>query len=391
MNLYEFEGKTLLERSGILVPRGVVVSTIEEARETSARIGYPVVIKAQVLRGRRGKSGAIRFAEDEASLSREMVALLSTEVDGEKIDRLLIEEKIVKDREFYAGITLDPRQLQPLLIFSGEGGMDIENVSGHCPDRLLVRLLDPLKMPDPEELVDLARLAGLRDEEAFEVASILLKLVRVYFQFEAVTVEVNPLILSKGRVFYAADAKFDIDDSALGRLKEAAAFVRRGKRMDPLEDEARAEGISFVGRPHGEIGLISGGAGLGMATMDMISVHGGRPANFLDLGGNATEEKTAAALRIVLKTEGVKGILINVFGGINNCEKMAKGILRVVDRIHPDPVIVVKMRGHSQKEGWGLLESRGIPIIKLGTTEEAVVLLIEKMMEKGETLSGRTR
>jgi len=141
---------------------------------------------------------------------------------------------------------------------------------------------------------------------------------------------------------------------------------------------------------HGNIGLISGGAGLGMATMDMISIHGGRPANFLDLGGNATEEKTAAALRIVLRTPGVEGILMNAFGGINNCERMAKGILHVMDELRPKQALVVKMRGHSQEEGWALLESRQIPIIKFGTTEEAVLLLMEKMKERGASPSGHT-
>ena len=154
--------------------------------------------------------------------------------------------------------------------------------------------------------------------------------------------------------------------------------------------EARKEDIAYVRMPSGNIGLISGGAGLGMATMDMISIHGGRPANFLDLGGNATEEKTAAALRIVLKTPGVEGVLFNAFGGINNCERMAKGIVRVVDEVRPRQAVVVKMRGHSQEEGWALLESRQIPIVKFGTTEEAVLLLMEKMKERGESGSGHT-
>jgi len=152
--------------------------------------------------------------------------------------------------------------------------------------------------------------------------------------------------------------------------------------------EAKKEDIAYVRMPHGTIGLISGGAGLGMATMDMISVHGGRPANFLDLGGNATEVKTAAALRIVLKTPDVEGVLINAFGGINNCERMAKGIVHVVDEVRPRQALVVKMRGHSQEEGWALLESRQIAIVKFGTTEEAVILLMKKMKEEGAGLSG---
>ncbi len=237
-------------------------------------------------------------------------------------------------------------------------------------------------------MTDLAIRTGLQGEQLFRFADVLLKLVQAYFRYEAITVEINPLILSEGRGLFAADAKFELDDSALKRTKGVEMFVRKEEEMDPLEKEAQREGIAYVRMSGGNIGLISGGAGLGMATMDMISIHGGRPANFLDLGGDATEEKTAAALRIVLKTPGVEGILMNAFGGINNCERMAKGMVRVVDELRPRQTMVVKMRGHSQDEGWALLESRQIPIVKLGTTEEAVLLLIEKMEEREAGRSG---
>jgi succinyl-CoA synthetase beta subunit len=173
-------------------------------------------------------------------------------------------------------------------------------------------------------------------------------------------------------------------------MKETAAFVRTERLLDPLEAEAKAADIAYVRMGGGNVGLISGGAGLGMASMDMIVVHGGVPANFLDLGGNATQERTAAALRIVLKTPGVEGILINLFGGINNCENMAKGIAQVLDELHPSQAIVVKMRGHSQDEGWAILETRQVPIVKFGTTEEAVLLLMAKFKERGVRGSGHT-
>ena len=388
MKLYEFEGKILFQKAGIPVPKGTVVTTIEEAKRAASNLGYPVVIKGQLLRGGRGKAGVIRFADDEDTLSKITFGLLSMEIDGEKIDRLLIEEKIPKAREFYAGITLDPKELRPLLMISTEGGMDIEEVAERHPDRLFTKPLRPLETPSLAQLIDLVHWAGLRGEEMLQIANVILKLVQAYFRFEAITVEINPLMISEGQGVFAADAKFEIDDSALGRVKDIGSFVRSEKLIDSLEREARKEDISYVRMPQGNIGLISGGAGLGMATMDMISVHGGRPANFLDLGGNATEEKTAAALRIVLKTPGVEGVLMNAFGGINNCERMAKGIVRVVDELRPPQAIVVKMRGHSQEEGWALLESRQIPIVKFGTTEEAVLLLMEKMKERGASRSG---
>ena len=307
MRLYEFEGKTLLRKAGIPTPRGTVVATVEEARKAASAIGYPVVIKAQLLRGRRGKADLIRFAEDEETLSGETYALLSMEVEGETIDKILIEEEIVKAREFYVGITLDPEELQPLLMISTAGGMDIEEVAERHPETLFTELLNPLERPSLARMIDFGIQTGLQDEEMLQVANVVLKLVNVYFCFETITVEINPLMISKGRGALAVDAKFEIDDSGLGRIKESETFIRRKKLLDPLEMEAKKEDIAYVRMDQGNIGLISGGAGLGMATMDMISVHGGRPANFLDLGGNATEEKTAAALRIVLKTPGVEG------------------------------------------------------------------------------------
>ena len=390
MKLYEFEGKTLFQKAGIPVPRGAVVTTVEEARKAASMIGCPVVIKAQLLRGRRGKAGLIRFADDEDALSKTASDLLSMEIEGEVIDRILIEEKIVKAREVYVGIALDPEELQPLLMISTEGGMDIEEVAERHPETLFTELLNPLERPSLARMIDFGLQTGLQGEELLQVTNVALKLVNVYFCFETITVEINPLMISKDRGPLAVDAKVEIDDSGLGRIKESETFIRKEALIDPLEMEAKREDIAYVRMPEGNIGLISGGAGLGMATMDMISVHGGRPANFLDLGGNATEEKTAAALRIVLKTPGVEGILMNAFGGINNCERMAKGIVRALDGLRPRQAIVVKMRGHSQEEGWTLLESRQIPIVKFGTTEEAVILLMEKMKKKGEGLRGHT-
>lgn len=383
MRLYEFEGKILLQKSGIPVPKGIVVTTIKEGTEAASTIGYPVAIKSQILKGGRGKGGGIKFAEDEAGLIREAGDLFSLKIGDEKIDRLLIEEKIPIEREWYAGITLDPQHLQPFLMVSTEGGMDIEEVAQKSPDKLFTRLLHPLEPPNLDQMMDLVLQIRLHGEERFQVANVILKLVQAYFRYEALSAEINPLVLCKGgRRVIAADAKFEIDDSALNRVKEIKTFVRREDGMDSLEREAQKEDISYVRMPGGNIGIICNGAGLGMATMDMISLHGGRPANFLDLGGDATEKKTAAALRIILKTPGVDGILLNAFGGINNCEQTARGFVSVMDELHPTQVIVAKMRGHFQEEGWSILESRKIAIVKFGTTEEAVVLLLEKMKKR---------
>jgi len=390
MKLYEYEGKILLAKAGIQVPKGDVVADSTEAVSVASALGYPVVLKSQVFRGGRGKAGGIRFAVDEDALVREAKALLALSIGGERVEKLLIEERLAIVRELYAGITLDPLTLLPQLMISPSGGMDIETVAHSAPEKLHRLPLDPLDLPGLPQVVDLVHMGGLQGEERFGVAGAVQNLIGAYFRYEAITVEINPLVIdAQGRVL-AADAKLEIDDSALGRVKDAAAFVRTERLLDTLEAEAKAADIAYVRMAGGNIGLVSGGAGLGMASMDMISMHGGVPANFLDLGGNATQERTAAALGIVLKTPGIEGILINLFGGINNCESMARGIAQVLDALHPPQAIVVKMRGHSQDEGWAILEARQIPIVKFGTTEEAVLLLMAKLRERGAGGSGHT-
>lgn len=233
MKLYEFEGKILFQKVGIPVPKGSVVTTVEEAKKAASAIGYPVGLKGQILRGGRSKAGAIRFVGNDEELIREASVLLSSQIDDERIERLLVEEKISAAREFYAGITLDPQQPQPLLILSTEGGMDIEEVAQQHPERLFKRPLHPLEAPSLAQMIDLVLESGRSGQEMLQVANLLLKLVQAYFRFEAITAEINPLILSAGRGVFAADAKFEIDDSALSRIKETEAFVRNEKRMIP--------------------------------------------------------------------------------------------------------------------------------------------------------------
>ncbi|MFZ5651740.1 MAG: ADP-forming succinate--CoA ligase subunit beta [Bacillota bacterium] len=382
MKLYEFEGKLIFGEMNIPIPGGIVAGNLDEAKNAANELRYPVVVKSQVLSGGRGKAGGIKFAENENELVKAANELLSLTLSGEKVEKLLIEEKLNISREFYMGITLDPQTLSPLLMISAKGGMDIEQVAKNYPNQLFKTHIDPLKHPKSHQLMNLVLKVGLRGNELIQATKILHNLVNSYFRYNAITAEINPLVIDEQGRILAADSKVEIDDSALLRLKMDNNFKRKEEILDPLEAEAKAVGVSYVGMGKGNIGLIAGGAGLGMASMDMISAHGGVPANFLDLGGDATTEKTAAALRIVLKTPGVKGILINLFGGINNCESMAGGIVQVMDELNPSQVVVVKMRGHSQEEGWAILESRNTLIVKYGTTEEAVILLLELMKKK---------
>lgn len=385
MKLYEFESKSLLQEAKIPTPVGDVVHNFEESAIAAEKIGYPVVVKGQVLQGGRGKAGAVKFAQNEDELSRCVNEMLTVQIGAERVDRLLIEKQLTIAREYYLGISFDPQSAMPLLMLSPHGGMDVEAVTQQDPEKLIKRQLDPLARPRLDHMAAMGATIGLGGEMLGQVSDILLKLVDFYFQFEAITAEINPLIIDPQGMAWAADAKVEIDDAALFRLKTFENLKRNRQIADPLVEKAKAAGVSYVRlNNQGNIGLIAGGAGLGMATMDTVYFYGGLPVNFLDLGGMATPEKTAAALRVVLKTPGVEGVFINAFGGINNCREMAAGIVDVIEELHPWQVIVVKMRGHSQDEGWSLLEAKNVPLVKHGTTEQGIILLLEELKQKGD-------
>ncbi len=372
MKLYEFEGKQLLSDAGIPVPQGFTAESIMAAVSGCETLGYPVVVKAQVLQGGRKKAGGICFAESKFELTLCAEAILEMKIKAEKVETLFIEEKLSISSEYYAGITLEPRSGLPLLILSPRGGIDIEAIAREYPKELFKKELTSLKPYRLHHVIDMVQKTGLEGQDLLQTSRIVLSLIHCYFFNEALTAEINPLVIDNNGRVIAADAKFEIDDASLFRNKAINNFMRSDIKIDPLEEAANIADVSYVKLDHGEIGVISGGAGLGMATMDMIFALGGQPANFLDLGGDSTREKTAAALRIVLQTPGVKSVLINIFGGTNNCETIALGISDVVDEFSPSQRIVVKMRGHYQDEGWALLEERRIPVIKFGTTEDAV-------------------
>ena len=384
MKLYEYEGKSLFRRAGMITPEGEAVETIDQAVDAAERIGYPAAIKSQVLGGGRGKAGGIGFAADRDELIRTVKNLLGRDLGGETVSRVLIERRIEGvTREMYAGITLDARTMTPVLMFSTRGGVDIEELAANDPEAIVREHLDPNKTYRLFDMLDLVARTGLTGAEAIGPAKLLLGLIRCYFEFDAFTAEINPILTTKSGQAFAADAKIDIDDSSVKRVQAVQSFQRAAVYGDPLEEEAAAAGLAYLRLDGGNIGVICSGAGLAMATMDAISAMGGRPANFLDLGGAAPPEKVAAALRIVLRTEGVKGVLFNVFGGSNNCLKMAQGIAEVIDRDKPGQTIVVKMRGYNQEEGWALLEERGVPINKFGSTAEAIQMMLDRFSDRG--------
>ncbi len=384
MKLFEHEGKQLLRQIGIATPRGDVVADPVAAAAVGEKIGYPVVLKAQVQQGGRGKLGAVDFAENSLAAEKISRRLLSLKIGTETVNALLVEKKLDITREIYLGITFNQVWSAPVLLLAGKGGVDIESLVSDDSDALQRMTLDSAGLPPLHRVLTLCQRIGVHGLPLPQVADVARKLIRGYFQFDAITAEINPLVIDSNGAVLAADAKFELDPSAVFRFPPGVPRQREAENQDPLELEAADNGLAYIRVNSGDIGIIAGGAGLSMASMDMVAAAGGRPANFLDLGGGASSDKTAAALRLVLKTPGVKGVMMNVFGGINNCEAMAKGIAEVVRSDKPQMPIVVKMRGYSQDEGWRILEEINIPLVKHGTTESAVELLMSKVARRVE-------
>jgi succinyl-CoA synthetase beta subunit len=372
MRLLEHQGRELFRDFGIAVPPGIVAYTVEEAVAAAEKIGYPAVIKVQVLAGGRGKAGGIKFAgnpEEAASFAKN---ILGMSVKGETAECVLITEKTDIAQELYAGITIDPRCGLPVLIFSVSGGIDIETVAKTNPEKVLKLHLLPTKTNRQYSIIDFLRRSELDVALYPAVSKMILQLMEVFYGADATTAEINPMVITSRKEVFAVDAKVVIDDSA---LKRQPGFTLREEKGSELEERAKQISVNYVSL-EGTIAVIAGGAGLAMATMDLVSHYNAKPACFLDTGGGISSERMAEALRISLAAPGVKAVVINVFGGINNCEVMAKGIAEVIDRDRPVPGIVVKMRGHSQDEGWKILEDRKIPLIKFGTSEEAVQMAV---------------
>ncbi len=386
MKLIEKDGKDIFKRFGIPVPQGRLAHDPDQAAAAAAELGGRAVVKAQVLRGKRGKAGAVRLVGSPEEARQAAAAILGMDLGGERVTVLLVEERLDIAKELYAGITIDPGRGSAVLIFSARGGMDIEEVAATAPEAVVSLPFDGVEPVRRHDLYALVKRAGLTGPELVAVTGVLLGLVQGFTAMDATTAEINPLVIVAGGRAVAADAKLVIDDSALFRHKDLTPTET--EPQGPLEKAAWKAGVAYVPLAGGEVGVIAGGAGLALATMDTISTLGSRPADFLDVGGGVSVDRMAASMRIVAGTPGVRGILVNVFGGINNCELMARGVLKALDEDHIEVPVVVKMRGHSQDEGWALLEAAGIDVIKKGTTEEAVRLIIQEISERNEDHGG---
>ncbi|WP_456474118.1 ADP-forming succinate--CoA ligase subunit beta [Candidatus Pyrohabitans sp.] len=359
MDLYEYQGKQIFAHYGIPVPRGEVASSPEKAKEIAAKLGSEVVLKAQVLAGGRGKAGGVRFAsspEEAESVARE---LLSMELKGHAVKKVLVEQKLGIRSEIYAGMTIDRARGRAIFMVSSEGGMDIEEVAEHSPEKIFSRHVDPFVGFYPYMARELASQLDLEPEEFKKVSGVLLKLYRVFSEKDAQLVEINPLVIAEEGVF-AADAKIVIDEDALFRQ----------------DFEEKARGMPYV-ELGGSIGCIVNGAGLAMSTMDTLKHLGGEPANFLDIGGGASKEVMREALLKVASHPKVRVIFINILGGITRCDEIARGILEARQGIHLP--LVVRFRGTNESEGIALLQREGIEVERDMLT--AAKLAIEKSRE----------
>ena len=353
MKLHEYQSKHIFSRYDIPIPRGSVADTAEEARHIAEELGGRVVVKAQVLVGGRGKAGGIRLAKspDEAGdLARQILAM---KIKDLPVRRVLLDEAVNIKKEIYLGITNDRSSRRPVMMISAAGGVDIEEVARLTPEKIVKTHIDPLIGLREYQARDMAIAIDLPQDLWRSFTQIAAGLWRAYLENDATLAEINPLVITGDQHLLALDGKMILDDNALYRHTDLAA-LRDVDEETSAESEARKNGLSYI-QLDGQIGCMVNGAGLAMATMDIIKLYGGQPANFLDIGGGASAEKVAAAFQIILSDVNVKAILINIFGGITRCDEVARGILSAIRKARPRTPMVVRLVGTNAVEGRRIL------------------------------------
>lgn len=378
MNLHEHQSKTLFADYGIPVPAGKPAYSLDEAITVAGELGGDRwVVKAQVHAGGRGKAGGVRIVNGRDELESAVKQLLGTRLvthqtnaDGQPVERLLIEQPSSIDRELYLACLLDRPLSRLVFIASVAGGMDIEEVAANTPEKIIKTVIDPVTGLLPYQCRQVGFALGLDGKQVGALVKIMMQLERAVHEKDLSLVEINPLIVTTDGELVALDAKINIDDSALYRQKALEEW-RDPTQEDPKEHKANQFGLNYVALD-GAIGCMVNGAGLAMATMDLIKLHGGTPANFLDVGGGTTADKVAEALKIILSDDNVKAILVNIFGGIVRCDLIAEGVIAAVREIHTEVPIIVRLEGTNVEQGKALLKQSGLKIIAAdGLTDAA--------------------
>ncbi len=381
MNIHEYQGKDILKKFGVAVPKGIVAFSAEEAKQAAIQLfseqsSPVVVVKAQIHAGGRGKAGGVKLAkspEETFDIAQKMIGIRlvthQTGPEGKEVRRLLVEEGMNIDKEFYVGITLDRSTSRNVLMISTEGGMEIEKVAEETPEKLLKIQVDPLYGLQGFQAREAAFFLGVEGEQFRNTVKFVEALYAAYTVIDASLAEINPLVVTKeGRVL-ALDAKINFDDNALYRHKEFLE-LRDESEEDPLEVEASHSNLNYV-RLDGNVGCMVNGAGLAMGTMDLIQLAGGRPANFLDVGGGASPKTVEEGFKIILSDKNVKAILVNVFGGIVRCDRVAGGIIQAAKNIDLRLPVIVRLEGTNAEAAQKMLDESGLNLISANGLRDA--------------------
>ncbi|WP_424972724.1 malate--CoA ligase subunit beta [Dinoroseobacter sp. S76] len=377
MDIHEYQAKEILADLGVPVPRGGIAFTPEQAAFRCRELGGGrCVVKAQVHSGGRGEAGGVKLCDSEEEVRRFAGELLGTnlvtkqtDANGKRIDRIWVEEASQIDRELYLGFVLDRKSERIMIVASAHGGMEIEDLADEDPDSLIRMVLDPAVGLAEFQARELAFKLGLAGSQIGEMITVLKACYRAYRDLDAMMVEINPLVVCKDASLVALDAKMSFDTNALFRRGQVASLRDPGQE-DPRESFAADHGLAYVGLD-GDIGCIINGAGLAMASMDMIQLAGGEPANFLDIGGGASPERVCQAFRTVLSDPNVSVILVNIFAGINRCDWIANGVIQAYKDVGITVPVVVRLSGTNVEAGQKLIRESGLPIISADTLAEA--------------------
>ena len=377
MDIHEHQAKDILAKFGVPVPKGDVAFTPEQASFFARQVGDgSCVVKAQIYSGGRGEAGGVKVCNNETEVREFAGSLLGTnlitkqtDANGKRIDRLWIEEVSDIDRELYLGFVLDRKTERIMIVASGHGGMEIEDLAEEDPDSLIRMIIDPAVGLAEYQARELAFKLGLQGTQIGEMVTVLTACYRAYRDLDAMMVEINPLVVRSDGSMVALDAKMSFDQNALFRRSEIAALRDPGQE-DPRESFAADHGLAYVGLD-GDIGCIINGAGLAMATMDMIQLSGGEPANFLDIGGGASPERVCQAFRTVLSDANVSVILVNIFAGINRCDWIANGVVQAYKEVGIELPVIVRLSGTNVEAGQKIITHSGLPIISANTLAEA--------------------
>lgn len=383
MNIHEFQAKELLKSYGVAVPTGFVAGTAEEAVEAAKKLAGPVyVVKAQIHAGGRGKGGGVKVVKSVDDVKTEAAKMLGMQLvthqtgpEGQKVKRVYIEQGSNIDRELYVSLLVDRATSRVTIMASTEGGMDIEEVAEHHPEKIVKVAIDPAAGFQPWHGRKVAFALGLKGDQQKKAIAFLAAMYKAFVDLDAAIVEINPLVVTKEGDVIALDAKMNFDENALFRHPNVLA-LRDEDEEDPSEREAKNWELNYV-KLDGEIGCMVNGAGLAMATMDIIKLYGGTPANFLDVGGGATQERVTAAFKIILADKNVKGILVNIFGGIMRCDIIANGIIAAAKEVSLSVPLVVRLEGTNVDLGKKILAESGLPILSADNLADAADKIVK--------------